>query len=108
MMDESGQNSAKDHQILEKLVISDPHQIRIVLHEQKMQILNILLHDMKNIQELKDLTGLNPGTVKRNLDELMESGLVFVAAVRKSDYNITMKYYQAITKNIEICYKMPI
>ncbi len=98
-----GQNTSG---VRDKLVLTDPRVIRVVLHEQKLQILNILIHEMKNIQELRDLTQINPGTIKRNLDELMEHGLVFIAAVKKSDYNITMKYYRAAANRIEISYQL--
>ncbi|OLS12614.1 MAG: hypothetical protein RBG13Loki_3759 [Promethearchaeota archaeon CR_4] len=98
-----GQNNSL---VREKLVLTDPKIIRVVLHEQKLQILNILLHDMKNIQEIREATGLNPGTIKRNLDELMEYDLIFIAAIRKSDYNITMKYYRAAANRIEISYHL--
>ncbi len=90
----------------DKLVLTDPKVIRIVLHEQKLQILNILLHDMKNIQDLRDITQINPGTIKRNLDELMEHGLVYIAAIKKSDYNITMKYYRATANHIDISFNL--
>ncbi len=92
--------------VRDKLVVTDPKVIRVVLHEQKLQILNILVHEMKNIQELRDLTQINPGTIKRNLDELMEYGLIFIAAIKKSDYNITMKYYRATANRIEISFDL--
>jgi predicted transcriptional regulator len=104
MEEEFHQPSQTNTAVRDRLVVTDPKVIRVVLHEQKLQILNILVHDMKNIQELKELTKINPGTIKRNLDELMEHGLIFIAAIKKSDYNITMKYYRATANHIEISY----
>ncbi len=98
-----GQNTSG---VRDKLVLTDPKVIRVVLHEQKLQILNILIHEMKNIQELRDLTQINPGTIKRNLDELMEYGLIFIAAIKKSDYKITMKYYRATANRIEVAFQI--
>ena len=92
--------------VRDKLVVTNPKVIRVILHEQKLQILNILVHEMKNIQELRNLTQINPGTIKRNLDELMEYGLIFIAAIKKSDYNITMKYYRATANRIEISFQI--
>ncbi len=92
--------------VRDKLVVTDPKVIRLILHEQKLEILKVLIHEMKNIQELKQITQINPGTIKRNLDELMEHGLIYIAAVKKSDYNITMKYYRATASRIEISYQL--
>ena len=91
-----------------KIIFTDPKIIRIILHEQKLQILNILLKEMKNIQELKDLTAINPGTIKRNLDELMEVGLVEVAETKMSNYNIKMKYYRAVGTQFELKFQLPL
>jgi hypothetical protein len=102
MPNDSDQNKINSIPIQEKIIVSDPKLIRIILHEQKLLILNEILREMKNIQELKEMTGLNPGTVKRNLDELIENQLVQIVAIKKSDYNITMKYYQAVAKEFEI------
>lgn len=93
--------------IKESLIITDPKEILIVLHDQRKQILNELLHTMKNIQELSEATHLNPGTVKRNLEELMSHGYVFIADVRQNDYKMTMKYYQATAKQIVIKCSLP-
>ncbi len=98
-----GQNTSG---VRDKLVLTDPKEIRVVLHEQKLQIMKILVHEMKNIQELREMTHINPGTIKRNLDELMAHGLVYIAAIKKSDYNITMKYYHATVHRIEISFKL--
>ncbi len=106
MEEKSNQDDHANGGVRERLIVTDPKVIRVILHEQKLQILNILLHEMKNIQELKNLTQINPGTIKRNLDELMEYGLIFIAAIKKSDYNITMKYYRATANRIEISYQL--
>ena len=99
----------KDNKVIirESLTVSDPKEILIILHEQRMQILNELLHSMKNIQELSESTHLNPGTVKRNLEELMVHGYVFIADIRYNEYKMKMKYYQATAKEITIKYKLP-
>jgi len=106
-MEEDPNKSGQDNRFVrDKLVLADPKVIRVVLHEQKLQILTILLRDMKNIQELREITQINPGTIKRNLDDLMEYGLIFIAAIKKSDYNVTMKYYRATAKRIEISFQL--
>jgi DNA-binding transcriptional ArsR family regulator len=108
MVNDSEKQPPMDSKVQDLLEISDPKVIRIILHEQKMLILHELILNMKNIQELSDATKLNPGTVKRNLDELIENHLVHVAEVRKSEYNITMKYYEATMKKIKIRFDLPL
>lgn len=107
MPNDSDLNNSNSIPIKEKIIVSDPKLIRIILHEQKMLILNAILREMKNIQELKEITGLNPGTIKRNLDELMEFKLVQIMSIKKSEYNITMKYYQAVAAQFEIHFTIP-
>jgi predicted ArsR family transcriptional regulator len=87
-------------------IISDPNEILVVLHDQKMRILLELQKSMKNIQDLVETTKLNPGTIKRHLDELIKYGFVFVAEIRKNDYKMTMKYYQATARSFEIRYEI--
>jgi predicted transcriptional regulator len=96
----------QDNTLPEVMVISDPNLICILLHEQKRQILSAIFSEMKNIQEIKAKTGINPGTIKRHLDELMVHHLVVIRDTKKSDYNITMKYYQAAAKRFEIKYTL--
>jgi len=107
MEEDANQVGQENTEVHDKLVLTDPKVIRVVLHEQKMQILKILLHEMKNIQELREITRINPGTIKRNLEELMAYGLIYIAAIKKSDYNITMKYYRATANRIEITFELP-
>jgi predicted transcriptional regulator len=107
MNEKSLEKMENEVKIEDSLIITDPKEILIVLHDQRKQILNELLHTMKNIQELSEATHLNPGTVKRNLEELMSHGYVFIAAVRQNDYKMTMKYYQAKAKQIIIKYSLP-
>ena len=91
-----------------KHVISDPETIRMIFQRDNLQILNILLREAKNIQELKEATGINPGTIKRNLDKLKIKHLVIEAGTKKSNYNITMRYYIASAEEFEINFNLPV
>jgi DNA-binding HxlR family transcriptional regulator len=108
MPQESEPNQFKAKDRLKKKVLGEPAEIRMILQKDKLQILNILLKEEKNIQQLKEATGINPGTIKRNLDDLIKNNLVFESAVKKSDYNITMKYYLAVAEEFEIKFAMPV
>lgn len=103
---ENSIDSQKNKKIEDIRIIANPNEILVVLHDQKMRILIELQKSMKNIQDLVDSTGLNPGTIKRHLDELINYGFVFVADIKKNDYKMTMKYYQATAKSFEIKYEI--
>ena len=45
--------------------------------------------------ELSNELKLNPGTVKRHLEELINDNLVQFSHMRKNKFNINMKYYRA-------------
>ncbi len=96
----------KSSKIKEEIKITDSSLALIVLHEKKKMILKMLLEKAMTIQDLKKATNLNPGTIKRHLDDLVKNKLVFVAKVKYSDYNIRMKYYRATAKNFIINIKI--
>lgn len=94
-------------EIKDLILVTDPSLVLVILHEKKRQILNILLNEEMNIQDLKKATGLNPGTVKRHLDDLIKNNLVFISSIKINDYNIKMKYYRALAKKIKISITLP-
>ena len=50
------------------------------------------------IIDLKHVTGMNPGTIKRHLSDLQKFGLVFISREKLNEYSIVMKYYRATAK----------
>lgn len=92
--------------------ITDPTVILALLHEKKMELLKLLLEKDMNIQDLKKATGINPGTIKRHLDDpkygLMQYGLVFLSKIEYSEANnIRMKFYRATAKKFKINLTFP-
>ena len=78
-------------EVKEELEISDPEKILIILHDKKREILKCIFQEGKTIQEIRDETGINPGTIKRHLTDLEKSGLVFLEAIKRNDYNIKIQ-----------------
>ncbi len=87
--------------------ITDPALIMQVMHSNKQRILKEIFQQGRTIQELKNLTGMNPGTVKRHLDELMKYSLVDVERTDRNEYKILMKFYRTVAKNFEIHFTLP-
>ncbi len=92
-----GQNN--NEQIIEELLITDPTVVPILFHEKKAMILKLLIKKEMTIIDIKNTTGLNPGTIKRHLNDLLKYNLVFIAKKEINDYSIIMKFYRAKAKS---------
>lgn len=88
--------------IKDLLIVDDNDLALTVLHEKKKMILSELIHEAMTIQNLSIKTGMNPGTIKRHLMDLMNRNLIFVEKEARTDYNIKMKFYRARAKRIRI------
>jgi len=88
-------------------IITDPTLVMKLLHEKKRMIVNLLLKKAMTIQELKHATKMNPGTIKRHLDDLMAVDLIFIAEERLNDYKIKMKFYQTTARKFIINFVLP-
>jgi predicted transcriptional regulator len=92
---------------IEELLIQDPELVIKVMHEKKQIILNLLFEEALTIQDIKKQTKINPGTIKRHLDDLLEHNLVYVEYIEQNAYNILMKYYRAKAKKFIINFVLP-
>ena len=89
--------------IQQTLTVTDSELALTILHGKKKIILSLLLNKAMTIQEIKKETGLNPGTIKRHLLDLMASDLISIVDERRSEkYNINMKFYRAKAREIRI------
>jgi DNA-binding PadR family transcriptional regulator len=93
--------------VLDQFIIEDPELVLIVMHDIKRMILDLITRKAMNIQELREATNVNPGTIKRNLDDLEKNHLIFVADTKWNEYHIKMKYYHAIAKKFIINFQIP-
>ncbi|XEO80199.1 hypothetical protein WKT22_05246 [Candidatus Lokiarchaeum ossiferum] len=106
-MSKNTTSSESNMEIHEERIITDPTLVLTLLHEKKRMIVNLLLKNAMTIQELKNATKMNPGTIKRHLDDLMKNDLIFIAEERLNDYNIKMKFYQATARRFIINFTLP-
>ncbi|UCE13910.1 MAG: winged helix-turn-helix transcriptional regulator [Candidatus Heimdallarchaeota archaeon] len=90
-----------------KKVITDPSVVPVLFHKKKQKILNLLLEKEFNIMELKQETNLNPGTIKRYLDDLVSKDLAFLTRKVQNEYGFFLKYYRATAKSFIIHIKWP-
>jgi transcriptional antiterminator len=107
MFFEKPEDSDDSSDIPESKVISDPSVVPVLFHKQKQLILKLLLEKEFNIMELKQETNLNPGTIKRYLDDLVSKELIFLARKVQNEYGFFLKYYRATAKSFIIHIEWP-
>jgi hypothetical protein len=93
--------------IQEEITISNPLAIPILFHEKKGMILKLLIEKEMTIIDLKLETGLNPGTIKRHIDDLLQYDLVFISRTQISEQSVVMKFYRAKAKKYNFDIKWP-
>lgn len=101
MSSKKDNKTSDEFQIKDIITISNPSAVPIVFHEKKGAILKLLIEKEMTIIDLKHVTGMNPGTIKRHLNDLLEYGLIQISRTQISEHSIVMKYYRAVAKEIE-------
>ncbi len=91
--------------IQDEMQITNPDAVPILFHPKKEEILKLLISKEMTIIDLKHATGMNPGTVKRHLTDLLENHLVFISREKVNEFSIVMKYYRASAKSFQISIK---
>ena len=87
---------------MDKKVFTDPDILQILAHEKNQRILSLLIEEEMTIIDLKNETNLNPGTIKRHLNQLIEKELIEQSRIETNRYGIKMKFYRATAKQFEI------
>ena len=107
MVADKDKNKKETSLIKEKFTISNPSAIPIIFHEKKGMILKLLIEKEMTIIDLKHETGLNPGTIKRHIDDLLQYDLVFISKTQISEQSVVMKFYRAKAKEFNFNIKWP-
>lgn len=93
--------------IKEEFTLEDPDAIAIFKSEGKQDILRILIDQEMNIHDLKNKLKLNPGTVKRHIDQLIEFKLIVQTREDENSWGVRMKYYRSVAKKFIIHFEWP-
>ncbi|NVM01988.1 MAG: winged helix-turn-helix transcriptional regulator [Candidatus Helarchaeota archaeon] len=107
-MESNEKSVVKDKQIENEMLITDPSTVPVLFHEKKQMILKLLIDKEMTIIDLKNETKMNPGTIKRHLENLIEKNLVIQSRTAKSEHGITMKYYRATANQFNVKLLWPI
>ncbi|MBN2156168.1 MAG: ArsR family transcriptional regulator [Candidatus Lokiarchaeota archaeon] len=98
----------KPEKIEELMTIKSPDEAIILLHEDKKQIIELLIsNNAMTIQQLSKATHKNPGTIKRHLNDLIEHRYVYKSGQKQSEYNVKMKFYSCVAKEFKIDIRIP-
>ena len=101
------ESSIKKGVIENEKEVVDPDTIPVLFHEKKQEILKLLIQKEMTIIDLKKTTKMNPGTIKRHLNDLIDKSLVFQSRIEINKYGIKMKFYRATAKKYSIHISWP-
>ncbi len=93
--------------IKDEILIENPVAIEILLHDQKKKILKLLIEKDMNLMDLKNATGINPGTIKRYIFEMKDAGLALPTIEKMHQNGIRMQFYRAKAKHFVIHIRWP-
>lgn len=93
--------------MIEEITISDPEVLSLFKSEGKQSILKMLIQREMNIYDLTTLLKLNPGTVKRHLDQLLEYKLIEQTKEEENSWGVRMKFYRSVAKSFIVYFKWP-
>lgn len=104
---EKNLNPSKNQLPAGEQIITNPEVVVQVMHAKKQLILQQLFNEALTIQDLRKKIGMNPGTIKRHLDELMAYNLIYIEREERNNYNILMKFYRTTAKKFIINFTLP-
>ncbi|MHA1516462.1 MAG: helix-turn-helix domain-containing protein [Candidatus Heimdallarchaeaceae archaeon] len=107
MATDKEKNETITSQIKDEVIIIDPSAVPIIFHQQKGDILKLLIEKDMTIIDLKHKTGLNPGTIKRHITDLLEKKLVLISKEQISEFGVVMKFYRAVAKKYKFKLEWP-
>ena len=96
-----------EESILPEKTITSPEAVPILFHEKKKEILEELVKKEMTIIDIKNKIKMNPGTIKRHLEDLVSANLAIQTRTEKNIYGVNMKYYRATAREFVINLKWP-
>lgn len=106
LVSDQSKKSSSPFKIKDELIITDPLHISCLVHEKKQIILKFLIKSDYTIRELSRDTNINPGTVKRHLNDMEQLGLVKFVRQEKNEYGIILKFYRAVSKKFKVDFEL--
>ncbi len=89
------------------MIINQPKVMKLFDHARMNEILGLLRVGDHTIMDLKEKLDLNPGSVKRYIDQLLHAGLIRPSKVEMNKFHIKLKYYRITALEFEIRWRWP-
>lgn len=97
----------KNYKIKDKIAFSDPNVVSSLFHPQKQLILKELIEEEHTIYDLKLILKINPGIIKRHIDDLLDKNLILQTHTEVNELGLNLKFYRAVAKNFIIHLEWP-
>ena len=94
-------------EIRDELIVKEARVIPVLFHEQRETIMKLLIDGQRNIIDLSKVTKMNPGTIKRHVDLLVQHGLATLSTIDTNEYGIKLKYYRATARKFTFSFSWP-
>ena len=79
-------------------MISDPKAVNSLYHPKKQLILKELIKEEHTIYDLKLILKINPGVIKRHIDDLLDNKLILLTHTAVNKLGLNLKFYRAVAK----------
>src|SRR5271157_322159 len=93
--------------IMNEANFTDPDVVGSLFHPQKQLILEELIKNERTIYDLKLLLKLNPGVIKRHIDDLLAKKLIVQTHIGINEMGMNLKYYRAVAKKFKVLLEWP-
>ncbi len=102
-----GRDEPASLEIKDDLIVTDARVIPVLFHEKRESIMKLLIENPRNIIDLSKVTKMNPGTIKRHVDLLVQHGLAILSAIDTNEYGIKLKYYRSTARKFTFSFTWP-
>ena len=100
-------NNVSQYQIQDSFCINNIDAATALYHPIKSRIMEILVKKEASVYDITKETSLNPGTVKRHMEDLLKNDLIVLSREILNPYNMIVKLYRSAAKSFEIRLRWP-
>ena len=106
-MSQNNNSETSEFILQDEMIVKDVEAIALFRSEGKQDILRILMENEMNIHDLKNALKMNPGTIKRHLDQLLQYELIVQTREDENSWGVKMKYYRTVARKFKINFEWP-
>ena len=92
------QSNFEEYKIKDEILLLDAKVVNSLFHPKKQLILKELIKEEHTIYDLKLILKINPGVIKRHIDDLLDKKLILQTHTAVNQLGLNLKYYRAVAK----------